>query len=149
MTANLIFICLQSTLCPTLAIQSTDDVLPILIDLFNDSERSVEERIKVGEVLVRLSKSIGDFGHHYSKQYINCFLIGVKSSEPAIRISSLSNLGQFCSSLRFALKPFIVELMSCVEAVLKTDESIEVKRSSVMFLHLMLRGIDERCNRSD
>ena len=109
---------------------------------FVDSQRTVEERLKVGEVLVRLSKSIGDFGHHYSKQYMNCFLSGVKSTEPAIRISSLSNLGQFCASLRFALKPFVVELMSCVEALLKTDDSIEVKRSSVMFLHLMLKGID-------
>lgn len=113
------------------------------MDQFVDSQRTIEERLKVGEVLVRLSKSIGDFGHHYSKQYMNCFLNGVKSPEPAIRISSLSNLGQFCSNLGFALKPFIVELLSCVEALLRTDDSLEVKRSSVMLLFLLLKGIDK------
>ncbi|CAG2162476.1 unnamed protein product [Oppiella nova] len=126
----------------TLAILCTDDVLPVLIQEFSDSDRKVEDRVKVGEVLTRLSKSIGDFGHHYSKQYMSCFLNGLKSGEPAIRISSLSNLGQFCGALRFALKPYIVELMSAVEALLNTDESMEVKRSSVHFLHLMLKGVE-------
>ncbi|CAG2110004.1 unnamed protein product [Medioppia subpectinata] len=140
-TESYIYLSAVNTLS-TLAIQCTDDVLPVLIQEFADSERPVEERVKVGEVLVRLSKCIGDFGHHYSRQYITCFLNGAKSPEPAIRISSLSNLGQFCGSLRFALKPYLVELMSCVEALLKTDHSIEVKRSSVMLLHLMLKGID-------
>ena len=118
----------------TLAISATDEVLPILMQQFVDNQRTIEERLKVGEVLIRLSKSIGDFGHHYSKQYMNCFLSGVKSPEAAIRISSLSNLGQFCTNLRFALKPFLVELLSCVEAVLRTDKNLEVKRSSVMLL---------------
>ncbi|XP_054155399.1 uncharacterized protein LOC128953890 [Oppia nitens] len=126
----------------TLAIKCTDEVLPVLTQEFTDNERPVEDRIKVGEVLVRLSKSIGEFAHHYSKQYIHCFLTGVKSSAPAIRISSLSNLGQFCGALKHALNSYIVELMSCVEALLKTDPYIEVKRSAVMLLCLMLRGID-------
>ncbi len=126
----------------SLAILCTDDVLPILIEELNDSQRTIEERVKVGEVLVQLSKYIGDYAHYYSPKFMNCFLIGTKSESETIRISSLSNLGQFCSVLKFALRPYIVELMLCIECLLKTDDCIEVKRASVMFLCLMLRGID-------
>lgn len=125
------------------AILCTDDVLPILIQEFHDETRPVQVRINIGEVLLQLSKSIGDMAHHYSHHFIHCFLTGTKSDKAEIRISSLSNLGQFCGTLRFALSAYIVELMSCVEALLKTDPCLEVKRAAVMFLHLMLNGIDK------
>ena len=125
-----------------LAIICTDDVLPVLIEEFHDNQRTHQERVNVGEVLVQLSKSIGDFAHHYSKQFIHCFLIGAKSPDEIIRVSSLSNLGQFCSILKFSLGNYIVEIMLCVESLIKTDPSSEVKRAAIMLLNLILNGIE-------
>lgn len=81
---------------------------------------------------------------YYSKQYLNTFLVGTKDKEAIIRTSSISNLGQFCKVISFSLGPFITEIISCIQAVLKHDESLDVKRSTVMFLYLMLSGINKR-----
>ena len=45
----------------SLALTGTDHVLTILIDAFRDKTRSIEERVKVGQVLAQLNKYIGMF----------------------------------------------------------------------------------------
>lgn len=81
----------------------------------------------------------------YAPQMMHSFFIGLKSDDPVIRISSLSNMGQLCGVLRFSLQSYIMEIMSAITALLKTDPSLEVKRASTMFLTLMLSGIDKDC----
>lgn len=125
------------------AIVNTEDILPLLIEEFQNKERTLQERINVGEIMVILSKQIGDIAPYYSKQIMHCFLLGCKDEMAEIRISSLSNMGQFCSTLRFALQSYITEVVICIESLLQTDPMIDVKRATIMFLHLMLNGLDK------
>ncbi|RWS29789.1 transport and Golgi organization protein 6-like protein [Leptotrombidium deliense] len=125
-----------------LAICSTEEVLPSLFDAYRDKQRSLQERVNVGEVLLNLVKDLGGAVQKYSKLFINEFLRSMKDDEPTMRISSLSNLGQVCSLLRFAISPYIVEIFNAVKCMLETDPILEVKRASIMFIHVMLSGID-------
>ncbi|XP_027197458.2 transport and golgi organization 6 [Dermatophagoides pteronyssinus] len=125
------------------AIIHTDRILPILIDeLISTETRPLSDRLKIGETIIQLTYSIGDFAHHYSSLLINGMLLGVKSSEPAIRISCLSCLGEFCRRFRYGLSKYMIELMSMIEQIITTDPELEVRRAAVLFLHLLLKGVD-------
>ncbi|KAH7646172.1 Transport and Golgi organization protein 6 [Dermatophagoides farinae] len=125
------------------AIRHTDRILPILIDeLISTETRPLSDRLKIGETIIQLTYSIGDFAHHYSSQFINGMLLGIKSSEPAIRISCLSCLGEFCRRFRYGLPKYMVELISMIEQIITTDPELEVRRAAVLFLYLLLKGVD-------
>ncbi|OTF69800.1 hypothetical protein BLA29_002435 [Euroglyphus maynei] len=126
-----------------IAIRHTDRILPILIDeLITNENRPLSDRLKIGETIIQLTYSIGDFAHHYSSQLINGMLLGIKSSEPAIRISCLSCLGEFCRRFRYGLSKYMIELISMIERIITTDPELEVRRAAVLFLYLLLKGVD-------
>lgn len=131
-----------------LAIYHTDEVLPILIKEFtsaSDSDiRPLSDRLKIGESLKQLAHSIGDFAHHYSPHFINGLLYGISSEEPAIRVSCLSCLGEFCSRYYYGLSNHLVELVSMVKCLLITDSNIDVHRAAILFLRLLLQSIKDR-----
>lgn len=125
----------------TLAIRKTDQVLPILIDEFNDEHRSIEERTRVGQCLVNLSRQLGDMAPAYAQPIMHSLLRNCRSTDALVRVSAISSLGEFCANLRFSLKAYIVELMMCLESLFKTDENVEVRRSCVMFFHLLFNKL--------
>ncbi|XP_015789708.1 transport and Golgi organization protein 6-like isoform X2 [Tetranychus urticae] len=126
----------------SLALAHTESCLPTLIEAYHDRDRSVRERVSVGESLVWVCKYLGQLAHHYHRLVVDCFLTGLRDENESIRVSSLSNLGQFCSSLKNALSYCIIEIVCAVECLLKTDSSLDVKRACLMFVYIMLNGID-------
>lgn len=125
-----------------LALNYTEEVLPILIESFNDKERTTMDRLKVGQVIVYLSKQLNEMAHCYAKPIMNMLFRGSKDECDLIRVSTLSNLAEFCSVLKFKLNIYITEIMICIEYTLKSDPSIEVKRACIMFFHLLLNNLD-------
>lgn len=97
--------------------------------------------MKLGEALVNATRNCGDMVPRFSQHLLPALLTGVKDSEPLIRASSLSNLGEVCQLLRFSLGPVVHEIFSCLSAVLKTDEACEVRRAAVLVVTLLLRGL--------
>lgn len=130
-----------------LAIRHTDAVMPLLLDQYvnfeNSRQSSLEDRLKTGEVLRRIASSIGDFAYHYSATFIGHLKRGVRSSEPAMKISALAVLGEYCGSMRNGLSKHLVELNLMLDE-LATDSAstIEVKRAAVHFLRLLLQGLE-------
>lgn len=103
--------------------------------------RSPELRMKLGEALVKATRNCGEMVPKFSQHLLPALLTGVKDSEPLVRASSLSNLGDVCQLLRFSLGPVVNEIFSCLSAVLKTDKSPEVRRATVLVITLLLRGL--------
>ena len=80
--------------------------------------------------------------HCYAKPIMNMLLRASRDECDLIRVSTLSNLAEFCSVLRFKLNIYITEIMHCLQCTLKTDPSIEAKRACIMFFHLLLNNLD-------
>lgn len=78
----------------------------------------------------------------YAKPIMNMLLRASRDECDLIRVSTLSNLAEFCSVLGFKLNVYITEIMVCLEYTLKSDPSIEVKRACIMFFHLLLNNLD-------
>lgn len=127
------------------------DVYPeeILVDLLTkyDSgkdKHTPETRMKVGEVLMRVVRALGDMVSKYQEPLIHTFLRGVKDPDAAHRASSLSNLGELCQRLHFLLGPVVHEVTACLIAVAKTDTDVQVRRAAIHVVVLLLRGLSQQ-----
>lgn len=127
------------------AILDTATVLPVLLSHFTNQNRTIQERLNTGEVIVRLSKSLGPTAPMYAKEMINKFTESLKDEDALIRVSSLSNLAQICKCLGHSLGQYIIQLINSVQCLLTSDPSMDVKRSALMFIHITLSGIDVDC----
>ncbi|KAM9808169.1 LOW QUALITY PROTEIN: transport and Golgi organization protein 6 homolog [Neosynchiropus ocellatus] len=103
--------------------------------------RSVESRLKMGEVLMRASRAMGDLAPHLGRPLIAVFLRGTRDPDRSVRASSLSNLGELCPRLGYALAPLAQELSSCLTALIQTEPEAEVRRAAVHVVAVLLRGL--------
>ncbi|XP_051513031.1 transport and Golgi organization protein 6 homolog isoform X1 [Myxocyprinus asiaticus] len=107
-------------------------------------QHSLETCLKVGEVLMRASRAMGDLAPHYGRPLIGVFLNGTRDKRSSVRASSLSNLGELCQRLNFSLGPLAQELSTCLTALIKTDREAEVRRAAVHVIALVLRGLSDK-----
>uniref|UniRef100_UPI00398ECC6D transport and Golgi organization protein 6 homolog n=1 Tax=Pristiophorus japonicus TaxID=55135 RepID=UPI00398ECC6D len=125
-------------------------ILPRLLDEYRTSPqgaektRSVETRMKVGEVLMRSTRALGEIASRYRDPLIHAFLLGTRDPDGPVRASSLSNLGELCQCLDFALGSVIHEVMACLAAIVKTEPEAEVRRAAVHVITLLLRGLGQK-----
>lgn len=127
------------------------DVYPeeILVDLLakydsGKDKHTPETRLKVGEVLMRIVRVLGDMVSKYREPLIHTFLRGVKDPEATHRASSLANLGELCQRLDFLLGPVVHEVTACLIAVAKTDSDVQVRRAAIHVVVLLLRGLSQK-----
>uniref|UniRef100_H3AEV0 Transport and golgi organization 6 homolog n=1 Tax=Latimeria chalumnae TaxID=7897 RepID=H3AEV0_LATCH len=121
-------------------------ILPRLLEKYGESMQgqSPETRMKVGEVLMRATRALGDMAPYFRDPLVHAFLRGARDADVSLRASSLSNLGELCQRLCFALGPLLHEVVSCLTAIIKTDREAEVRRAAVHVVTLLLRGLSEK-----
>ncbi|XP_060933350.1 transport and Golgi organization protein 6 homolog [Limanda limanda] len=110
----------------------------------SDRERSLETRLKVGEVLMRASRAMGELAPHLGRPLVGVFLQGTRDQDQSVRASCLSNLGELCQKLDYALGPLAQELSLCLTALIKTEKEAEVRRAAVHVIALLLRGLSHK-----
>ncbi|XP_062923363.1 transport and Golgi organization protein 6 homolog [Mobula hypostoma] len=110
----------------------------------SETPRSVETRMKIGEVLMRCTRALGEMASHYRDQLIHVFLMGSRDPDSSLRASSLSNLGELCACLDFSLGSVIHEVSTCLSAVVKTEREAEVRRAAIHVITLLLRGLCDK-----
>ncbi|NWX03437.1 TNG6 protein, partial [Caloenas nicobarica] len=125
-------------------------ILPVLLAQYSCSAQGTEDtaatvtRMKLGEVLMRVTRALGDMVFRHREPLVQAFLRGARAPEGALRASSLSNLGELCQRLGFQLGPIVQEVTSCLTAIAKTDPEAEVRRAAVHVVVLLLRGLSDK-----
>ncbi|KAL0274418.1 UNVERIFIED_CONTAM: hypothetical protein PYX00_006843 [Menopon gallinae] len=89
-------------------------VLEVLSEEYVDDNKDADMRMKVGEVLVRVTRILGDVIPKYKALLVNTFLIGAKNKDELLRASSLSNLGEVLKILRFGVGDILQEVRMCI-----------------------------------
>lgn len=125
-----------------LSLSRTDQVLPLLLQAYQNKDRAIQERLNVGEVIVRTSKSCPESLKKHALTYMRTFMGTLKDEDELIRVSSISNLGHFCSGLAAEVQPFLSDLVQAIVPRITDDHSSQVRRASLMFVHMTLSGID-------
>ncbi|NXD38997.1 TNG6 protein, partial [Copsychus sechellarum] len=127
-----------------------EQVLPVLLAQYECPAQGTEDataavtRMKLGEVLMRVTRALGDMVFQHREPLIRAFLRGARDPDSALRASSLSNLGELCQHLGFQLGSIIQEVTCCVTAIARTDPEAEVRRAAVHVVVLLLRGLSEK-----
>ncbi|XP_053555388.1 transport and Golgi organization protein 6 homolog [Bombina bombina] len=127
-----------------------DRVLPVLLAQFGNTTmdktkiRAPENRMKVGEALMRSTRALGDVIFQYRDPLIHTFLKCSRDPDSSLRASSLSNLGELCQRLQFSLGPFVHEVNNCLSAIVRTDPEAQVRRAAIHVVVLLLRGLSEK-----
>ena len=129
-----------------LAVVSTDKVLPLLLETFSNDNRTIQERLNVGEVIVKVTRRLEtDSCLKFTPQLMSFFSRNLlkEAEDDLIKVSCLSNLGSFCKQLGHHIIPFLEYIVRDVESLIQTDKSsLDVKRAAIMMFHLMLQGMD-------
>lgn len=132
----------------SLAIHFPQKVLEILVQEFIDmpqrtttGEIAPETRAKLGEILVKTTRALGDMAPAYKTLLVNAFLCGTRDPDPLVRSSSLSCLGELCKVLGFKIGNLITEILYCIGCIIKTDKDHQCRRAGVMVATLLLRGL--------
>uniref|UniRef100_A0A3P8Q867 Transport and golgi organization 6 homolog (Drosophila) n=1 Tax=Astatotilapia calliptera TaxID=8154 RepID=A0A3P8Q867_ASTCA len=112
--------------------------------LSSNKERSVETRLKVGEVLMRTSRAMGELAPHLGRPLVGIFLRESRDPDQSIRASSLSNLGEICQRLDYSLGSLAQEISSCLTSLIKTEKEAEVRRAAVHVIASLLRGLGDK-----
>ncbi|XP_057567647.1 transport and Golgi organization protein 6 homolog [Hippopotamus amphibius kiboko] len=123
-----------------------EKILPGLLAQYDGSKdkHTPETSMKVGEILMRVVRALGDMVSKYREPLIHTFLRGARDPDSAHRASSLSNLGELCQRLDFMLGSVVHEVTACLIAVAKTDHEVQVRRAAVHVVVLLLRGLSQK-----
>uniref|UniRef100_A0A6G1RAS2 Transmembrane and coiled-coil domains 7 n=1 Tax=Hypotaenidia okinawae TaxID=2861861 RepID=A0A6G1RAS2_9GRUI len=125
-------------------------ILPILLARYGCPAQGTEDaaaavtRMKLGEVLMRVTRALGDTVSRHREPLVQAFLRGARAPDAALRASSLSNLGELCQRLGFQLGSIVQEVTSCLTAIARTDPAAEVRRAAVHVVVVLLRGLSEK-----
>ena len=103
--------------------------------------RISEVRMKLGEILVKISTGLGEILPHYKDLLLASVLNAAKDPDCLVRASAVSNLGQICQLLHYSIGSVMYEIFDCIQTLIKQDSSVEVRRAAAMFSTLLLRGL--------
>ncbi|XP_077542789.1 transport and Golgi organization protein 6 homolog [Haemaphysalis longicornis] len=114
--------------------------LPWLAEQLALERLSVEARLNLGEVLLRVTKNFGELAPKYRDLLVNSFLAAAKHSDPVVRSSAVSNLGELCGKLGYSFGPIVQEILSCLRGLIRDPADI-VGRAAVLALGCIIKGM--------
>lgn len=124
--------------------QPKNTLEPLIEQFMSEKKLNVEDRLKIGEVLTKTIRNFNELVPIYAPKLINAFLCGLKVCDNEIfKSSCLSNLGETCKLLNYSLQDNIFEILNCLSCLLETDKSVQVKRSAIMVLKMIIEGLNK------
>ncbi|AOA60437.1 Nuclear import and biogenesis of RNA pol II involved protein [Komagataella phaffii CBS 7435] len=118
-----------------------EQVAPLLVSLYVDDSQNLDERLRIGEVLLKhittANETIGELG----KLIVSNVLSVIKRTDEntkdiRLRMSAMSILGMCCKVAPYCIIDYITDALDCVLGVLQLETSKEqnVMRRAAVFL---------------
>ncbi|KAL3185258.1 hypothetical protein MRX96_031122 [Rhipicephalus microplus] len=120
-----------------------DHLLPWLAEQLSLEQLSVEARLNLGEVLLRVTKNIGDIAPKYRNLLLNSFLCAAKHSDQVIRCSAVSSLGELCGKLGYSFVPITQEILNCLRGLTRDPDAM-VCHASVLALGRIIERMSQK-----
>ncbi|KAJ2953748.1 hypothetical protein O0L34_g1375 [Tuta absoluta] len=137
-----------------LGVHCTEDVIQILCKEFLqvainqrdiqtnvDQNRMAELRMKIGDIIVKVTKRLGEMAIVQKTILLNTMLCGCRDDDPLIRTSALSNLAEIALVLHYKIGTIIYEVLLCIWGIIETDKAVECRRAAVMVISSLLTGL--------
>lgn len=117
------------------------EVIDTLVAEYKNEELEIDERLKVGEVIVKVTEDLGQLSVKFKQQLIQSFLTGSRDRNNEFRTSSIANLGTICRILSYQVHNFFNEMFQQLENIVRSDEYLPSKRAAAMVLSQVLAGL--------
>lgn len=123
-----------------------------IIDLYSNSKRSIDEKLRLGEAITKVVSSKGKvFNPEQVKILLNvCISIARANSEVQqksednkdvrMRMSALSLIGLVCSETGFGIAPYVDEIADLVQGVITFEKNPELRRAAVVIISDLVRN---------
>ncbi|XP_014223459.1 uncharacterized protein LOC106650133 [Trichogramma pretiosum] len=134
-------ICAMTKMFPDKVIETLVQEFIGLTQQQRNCETTPETRAKLGEILVKTTRALGEMTPKYKSLLVNGFLCGTKDPDAMVRASSLSCLGEFCKIMGFRLGNLMIEILYCISCIIKTDKDDSCRRAAVLVTTLLLQGL--------
>ncbi|KPJ06433.1 Transmembrane and coiled-coil domain-containing protein 7 [Papilio machaon] len=138
----------------SLAMHCSEDVLNVLCKEFLNisttfgsietremQNKTQEMRLKIGDIIVKVTKRLGDMSIVHKTILLNTMLTACRDHDPLIRASALSNLAEIALVLHYRIGSIIYEVLLCIESIIETDRAMECRRAAVMVISSLLKGL--------
>lgn len=117
------------------------EVVDALASGYQNKELNIDERLKLGEAIVKITEDLGQLSVKFKDQLLKCFLNGSHDENNEYRASSLVNLGTICKVLSFQIHNFFQEMFQQLEIIIKGDDYLPSRRAAAMVLSQILEGL--------
>ncbi|CAO1331745.1 unnamed protein product [Diamesa serratosioi] len=117
------------------------EVIDALMVEYKNQELEIDERLKVGEVILKVTEDLGETSIKFKTSLVHCFLLGSRDTNQEFRTSSLVNLGTICRILSYQIHNFFQEMFLQLESIVKCDVYLPSKRAAAMVLSQILAGL--------
>ncbi|XP_067933371.1 transport and Golgi organization protein 6 homolog [Watersipora subatra] len=120
------------------------EVLPPLCQQYRNANIVGETRLKVGEVITKATRQLGDLAPSFSNIILPSILIGCKAKDDLLRASSLVNLGELCKLLHYSMGNHVYEIVECLSASL-IDHCQSSRKGAAYSIALIICELNTRC----
>ncbi|XP_045762216.1 transport and Golgi organization protein 6 [Maniola jurtina] len=111
------------------------------IESKENRNRAAELRMKIGDVIVKVTKRLGEMAVLHKNVLLNTVLCACRDDDPLIRTSALSNLAEIALVLNYKMGSIIYEVLLCIWTIIETDKAIECRRAAVMVISSLIKGL--------
>lgn len=133
--------CVLATSYPKVVVETLVQEFIDMPQRISSGDLNTETRLKLGEVLVKTTRALGEMAIVHKNTLVNGFLCAIRDPDPMVRASSLSCLGELCKVLGFRLGDILIEVIYCISCIIKSDKAAECRRAAVLVSTLLLRGL--------
>lgn len=118
-----------------------------VIELYSTSKKSIDEKLRIGEILTKFISSHGKVlvGSQIKEIINTCIKISraesktekklADNSDLRMKMSSLSILGTTCHECGYSVIPYITEIADLVHGIITFETSAELKRAAVVIIN--------------
>ena len=102
-----------------------------------------ERRLKAAQAVCQAVKRLGSAVPPHAPEIMHALLVGIRDDNAAVRASCLACLAFVCETLAFAVHPWVVELLDCIEATLVSERDSQARQAATYLLARLLRELEK------
>ncbi|ODV84143.1 hypothetical protein CANARDRAFT_184225, partial [[Candida] arabinofermentans NRRL YB-2248] len=138
---------LEELLSETTTTTTKSTTLSKFLDIYTSFKKPMNERLRIGEVLLRFIQNHGDVTSLYADQLITSTLSLIRKPtdkvkaavDEKLRISAISLLGSTCYNIStISLTPYISDIVDCMIGILNfevSENESQIRRSTILLLN--------------
>lgn len=146
------YVYLNSIKCLVSIISYDKSFLGVLVDQYSHSPKSIDEKLRLGEVITKFVKLNGKVLKQDQVKEIITMCINIARSDSKLqqrykdnkdvrmKMSALSILGISCSECGYDIVPYVSDIVDLIHGIITFEESVELKRAAVVIVNDIVRN---------